>query len=231
VGTMWKPVKAVEKEDSGAKDYEIVWPTGLVILRTFANHVLLVNESPNMPHFNRLTHVGRIDRVNVFVHWTVFAFAAVLLFGAIDNPVTTLVGIACWMGVLLLHECGHMVAAQRLGSRVYEIRLYPIFAVTLFETPWSRFDHTIIAWGGVIAQAIVAVPVLLWIKFLGYTPFNAANEVLTLFGFFSLAIAFFNLIPIRGLDGAIAWQIFPAFIERRRNLRKPQRAPGWRTYR
>jgi hypothetical protein len=41
--------------------------------------------------------------------------------------------------------------------------------------PWSRFDHALIAWGGVIAQAIVAVPVLLWTKFLVYTPFNVAN--------------------------------------------------------
>jgi len=172
--------------------------------------------------------------VDVFVHWSVFAIAAVMLLGAIENPITTLVGIACWMGVLLLHECGHMVAAQQRGSHVFEIRLYPIFAITRFETPWSRFDHTIIAWGGVIAQVIVAVPVLLWIGFLGYTPFNVANEVLTLFGFFSLAIALFNLLPLRGLDGAIAWQIVPAFIERvrfRKQQRKQQRVPGWRTYR
>jgi Zn-dependent protease len=121
-----------------------------------------------------------------------------------------------------------MLAAQQRGSHVYEIRLYPIFANTLFETPWSRFDHTIIAWGGVIAQMIVAVPVLLWIKFFGFTPFNAANEVLTLFGFFSLAIAGFNLLPIKGLDGATAWQIVPAFLERTRR-RKQQRVAGWRS--
>ena len=183
-----------------------------------------------MLRIHRFTHLGRVNRVDVFVHWSVLAIAAIMLFGAIERPVTTLVGIACWIGVLLLHECGHVVAAQRRGSHVYEIRLYPIFALTFFETPWSRFDHAIIAWGGVIAQAIVALPVLLWIKFLGYTPFNVANEVLTLFGLFSLAVAFFNLLPFKGLDGYIAWQIVPAYIESVRR-RKRQSAAGWRSYR
>jgi stage IV sporulation protein FB len=183
-----------------------------------------------MLKIDRLTHVGRINRLDVFVHWSVFAIAAVILFGVIERPVTSLVGIACWMGVMLLHECGHMVAAQKRGSHVYEIRLYPIFGIACFETPWSRFDHAIIAWGGAIAQCLVAVPVLLWIKFFGYTPFNVANEVLTLFGPFSLFIALFNLLPLQGLDGAITWQIVPAFIERSRRS-KQQRVSSWRSYR
>jgi hypothetical protein len=86
-----------------------------------------------MLRIHRFTHLGRINRVDVFVHWSVPAIAAVMLFGVVERPVTTLVGIACWMGVLLLHECGHMVAAQQRGSHVYKIRLYPIFALTSFR--------------------------------------------------------------------------------------------------
>lgn len=183
-----------------------------------------------MLRIDRFTHVGRINNVDILVHWSVLAIAAVMLFGIAQRPFTTLVGIACWMGVLLLHECGHMLAAQKRGSRVYEIRLYPIFAITKFETPWSRFDHAVIAWGGVIAQAIVAVPVLLIIKIFGYTPFEVVNEVLALFGVFSVIVAFFNLLPLEGLDGAIAWQIIPAAIGKMR-IRKKQRVAGWRTYR
>jgi membrane-associated protease RseP (regulator of RpoE activity) len=183
-----------------------------------------------MLHIDRLTHVGRIDRVDVYVHWSVFAIAIIMLMGVLRQPVTTLVGIASWMGVLFLHEFGHMFAARRRGSHVESIELYPIFAYTRFETPWSRFDHAIIAWGGVLAQAIVAIPVVLWIKFVGFTPFQAADEVLVLFGFFSLAVAAINLLPIRGLDGEIAWTIIPEFLARLRRKEKA-RAPGWRTYR
>ncbi len=183
-----------------------------------------------MLRIDKLTHVGRINRVDIFVHWSVFAVAAFMLFGVLEKPVTTLIGIACWMGILLLHECGHMVAAQRLRSHVYEIELYPIFAITRFDQPWSRFDHAVIAWGGVIAQGIIAVPMLLWIKFLGYTPFNAMNEILVLFGMLSLAMAIFNLLPFEPLDGKMAWQIFPAAIERARRS-KQKKSAGWRTYR
>jgi stage IV sporulation protein FB len=183
-----------------------------------------------MLHIDRLTHVGKINRVDIFVHWSVLAICALMLFGIIEKPVTTLVGIACWMGVLLLHECGHMFAAQRRGSHVEEIVLYPIFAITRFEQPWSRFDHAIIAWGGVLAQMLIAIPVVLWIEFVGYTPYNAANEVLVLFGMFSIAVAVFNLLPVEPLDGKIAWQIFPAYLERMRRG-KQQRQTGWRTYR
>jgi len=183
-----------------------------------------------MLRIDRLTHVGRIDRVDVFVHWSVLAIAFVMLLGVVRQPLTTLVGIFCWMGVLFLHECGHMFAAKRRGSAVHAIELYPIFAVTRFETPWSRFDHAIIAWGGVIAQAIVAIPFVLWIKFFGYTPFDAANEALVLFGFFSLAIAVFNLLPFPPLDGFMAWQIVPAAIERSRHHKRPS-PNNWRSYR
>ena len=183
-----------------------------------------------MLRIDRLTHVGRIDRVDVYVHWSVLLIAFIMLLGVARQPVQTLVGICCWMGVLLLHECGHMFVAKRRHSAVYAIELYPIFAVTRFETPWSRFDHAAIAWGGVLAQALVAIPMVLWIKFLGYTPFNAANEILVLFGFFSLGLAAFNLLPIQGLDGSIAWQIFPAWFEQVR-ARKAKSAAGWRGYR
>lgn len=183
-----------------------------------------------MLRIDRFTHLGRIDRVDIYVHWSVFAIAIFILLGVVRQPVATLVGIACWFGVMLLHECGHMFAAKKRHSTVHAIELYPIFATTRFDVPWSRFDHAVIAWGGVIAQTLVAIPVVLLVKLLGYTPFEVVNEVLVLFGVFSLAIAIFNLLPFEPLDGKVAWQIFPAAMERFRP-RKPKRTSGWRTYR
>ena len=183
-----------------------------------------------MLRIDRFTHVGRIDRVDIYVHWSVLVVAFIMLLGALRQPLPTLVGLVCWIGVMLLHECGHMFAAKRRHSAVFAIELYPIFAFTRFESPWSRFDHAIISWGGVLAQMVVALPVVLWIKFVGYTPFELANEVLVLLGPFSMAIAIFNLLPFKPLDGATAWQIFPSAFERVRN-RKTKSAAGWRGYR
>jgi len=100
--------------------------------------------------------VMRVKGVDVNVHWTVFVVGAIILLNAGRKPVLTLVGLLCYLSVLLIHECGHLIAAQRRGSQVLEIRLYPIHGKCVFETPWSRFDHCVIAWGGVIAQAVVA---------------------------------------------------------------------------
>ena len=80
-----------------------------------------------------------------------------------------------------------------------------------------------IAWGGVIAQALVLVPLITWVTVFGYTRLDAINMIIAILGFFSLGVAIFNLLPVRGLDGWIAWQIFPELLaERKRKIpRKP----------
>lgn len=174
----------------------------------------------------RLTRIARLDGVNVYVHWSVLAIAVFILLGVIQNPVRSLVGLASYFSILLIHECGHLFVARRLHCEVYEIELYPILGFTRFQTPWSRYDHALIAWGGVLAQAIIGIPLVLWIVFFGYTPFDTANEVLVLLGMVSLGIAAFNLLPFKPLDGATAWQLFPAYFERKR-LNQKRRAAGW----
>ena len=176
--------------------------------------------------FAALTRVMRIRGVDVYVHWTVFLIALLLLWFAGRKPVMTLTGIVSLLGLLLLHECGHMIAAQRLRTHVREIRLYPIFGICCFDPPWSRFDHCVIAWGGVLAQVVVAFPLVLWTSFFGYSRFESINTVLAIFGGYSLVVAAINLLPIGRLDGATAWYIVPEFFRRLR--RKPSKKSQWR---
>ena len=100
----------------------------------------------------------RIRGVGVYLHWTVLLIAIIILLNVIRHPLTSLLGLMAYLGVLLIHESGHLIAAQRMHCKVFSIELYPIFGFCRFETPWSRFDHCVIAWGGVIAQALVAAP-------------------------------------------------------------------------
>jgi Zn-dependent protease len=174
-----------------------------------------------------LTLIVQIDKVNVYVHWTVFAIAAFMIANAIHRPVLALVGLVCYMGMLFIHEWGHVIAAHKRGSEVLSVKLYPIFGLTHFETPWSRFDHSVIAWGGVLAQIVVALPLVAWVVVFGYTRFDAINAVLAILGFFSLGIVVFNLLPFPPLDGATAWGIIPAAIQRARANRSP-RPSNWR---
>lgn len=178
----------------------------------------------------RLTHLVRVRRVDVSVHWSVLLIAAVILFSAVRQPMVSLMGLSAYIGVLLIHECGHLIAAQRRGCHVFGIELYPIYGITRFQTPWSRYDHCLIAWGGVLAQLIVAVPLILWVVVFGYTSFDAINAVLAILGFFSLGIALFNLLPLAPLDGSIAWGLIPILFNRaRKTARRSQDNRGsWR---
>jgi Zn-dependent protease len=167
------------------------------------------------------TKIGRLRGVDLYVHWTVFAVAALILAGVARRPLLSVVGLTAFLSVLLIHEAGHLIAAQRKGCEVISIELYPFFGFTQFGTPWSGFDHCVIAWGGVIAQAVVAIPILVLVELFGYSRFEAVNMLIAILCYYSIFVAFFNLLPIRPLDGSVAWGIIPAWFAERR-LRRPR---------
>jgi hypothetical protein len=186
---------------------------------------------PNPVRFEKLTRLARIRGVDIFVHWTVFLIAGIMIYAAIRRPWTTLAGGASWLALILLHECGHMIAAQKKGCAVTAIDLYPIHGRCCFSAPWSRFDHCIVAWGGVVAQLIVALPLLLWVTVFGYSRFEPVNAVLAILGGYSLIVTVVNLLPIGRMDGTIAWGIIPEFINRaKQRKRKKTSSSGWRSY-
>jgi hypothetical protein len=169
---------------------------------------------------DKMTLLLKVGSVKVYFHWTVFALSIFMLTGALEKPLTTSVALLSWISVMFIHEIGHMVAAQRLGCVVEKIEMYPIFAKTYFETPWTRFDHCIIAWAGVIAQMVFAVPLVVYEVKFGYPGIEPLDAVIAILGFLSILIAIFNLLPMRGLDGAMAWQLLPALFQRRRAIGK-----------
>jgi Zn-dependent protease len=93
------------------------------------------------------------------------------------------------------------MVARRRGCRAFSMALYPIFGLARFEAPDSRIDRALIAWGGVLAQTVVAVPLALYVVLFGYTRFEAINAVLAILGGYSLLVAAFNLLPLHPLDG------------------------------
>lgn len=185
----------------------------------------------NPVRFDKLTRIVRVRGVGVYLHWTVFLIAGIMIYAAIQKPWVTLAAGTAWLGLILLHECGHMIAAHRKHSRVLSIEIYPIFGLCQFEIPWSRFDHCVIAWGGVVAQLVVAIPILLWLSVFGYSRFAPVNAVLAILGGYSLLVAAFNLLPVGRMDGTIAWGIIPEFINRtKQRKRKKNSTSDWRSY-
>jgi hypothetical protein len=111
------------------------------------------------------------------------------------------------------------------------IELYPLLGITRFERPWSRFDHCVIAWGGVVFQGVVGLPMLAWIKLVGYTPLEVVNAFMAVFSFLTVVMVILNLVPIPPLDGSVAWGILPLLFRRLRDRRGRGRSGTWNTRR
>ncbi len=177
----------------------------------------------------KLTEIMQIRGVRVYAHWSVLLIGTLILFGALERPAETLAAWTAYFSVILIHECGHMIAAHWKGYAVTAIELYPIHGCACFQQPWSRYDDALIAWGGVAAQAVVAVPLVTFVAIFGFTRSDAVNVAIGILGYYSLVVAAFNLIPLRPLDGAKAWYLIPELIKRARTRQtKPKRAVGWR---
>lgn len=176
------------------------------------------------PQFKKLTEFMRIKGVPVYAHWSMLLLGIVVLIAAFQKPAQVLAGWTAYFSIILIHECGHMIASQRRGCRVYAIELYPIHGVCRFDAPWSKFDHGVIAWGGVVAQAAIGVPLALLVEFVGFTPFDALNVAVGILSYYNLALAVFNLIPVAPFDGVAAWPLFPEFVKRMRNRQNSQTA-------
>jgi Zn-dependent protease len=174
--------------------------------------------------------VVRVKGVDVYVHWSVFIIGAVILLCALRRPLAAVAGLMAYLSVLLIHEFGHLIMARRRGNDALSIELYPIHGIARLEMPESRFDRALIAWGGVLAQAVVGIPLVASTIVFGYSPFEAINALLAILGGFSLFIAAFNLLPVAPLDGATAWDLIPAFIERKR-MRRNRRVYPYRSSR
>lgn len=165
----------------------------------------------------RLIRVARVAGIDIHLHWSAVVLVALLLFSGletIERMDVTVAAVMGYLGVLLIHEWGHVIAARRRRCAVWDIRIYPLWGLTRMSAPASRLDASVIAWGGVLAQAAVALPIVAWVMVAGPPTSERTSAVLGLLSYFSLCVAAFNLIPARPLDGATAWQIVPILFRR-----------------
>lgn len=158
--------------------------------------------------------VARFGEAPISVHWSVllafpFAWAAT---GSFAKGLVALLACTCLFGV---HELGHALVARRLGLDVISLRVFAFHGLCKCSSPQSRGAEIALAWGGVAAQFVLcvvanafvvlpalvglALPDLLEPAFFVWVPLN-------------VLIAFFNLLPVAPLDGAVAWRFVPLAV-------------------
>lgn len=95
---------------------------------------------------------------------------------------------------VILHEAGHVLAAKRLGIRVYEVELLPYGGVARMEelSKYGGFTEGAVAVAGPAVSLVLAV---IFYYLSGYSDlFRTAHE-------YNLIIFVFNLLPFIPLDG------------------------------
>jgi len=109
--------------------------------------------------------------------------------------------------VMLIHEFGHAFLAKRLGYAVYRIQIFPIHGLCLYEEPYSPYEDSLIAWGGVLAQLVLFVPAAAFLVLFGNSNNGSVNVLLVTFSYINATIMVTNLTPAAPLDGKKAWRL------------------------
>src|SRR4051812_20073129 len=143
----------------------------------------------------------RLARAPVFVHWSVPLIVVLCAVASFKAPVRIAVLLTSILLLFLIHELGHTLVCRRLGVEVLAIRISLGHGQCVHEVPYSRWEEALIAWGGVAAQAIVAIP-LIMLDVLWPTHKGLLGPPIMILGYYSLFMIAFNLLPVAGLDGS-----------------------------
>lgn len=124
-----------------------------------------------------------------------------------------------WLGYLLivtLHEMGHALLSRRQGLTAMSIEIHAFGGQCRYGgVSISAWQRSVIAWGGVLAQAVLLAIALPLQLFVPLPPIAFVHELLYALVSINLMIMALNLIPFPPLDGAEAWKIIRLWRERR----------------
>ncbi|MCB9681186.1 MAG: hypothetical protein H6733_06905 [Alphaproteobacteria bacterium] len=158
-----------------------------------------------------VVRVARFDGAPIFVGWSTLVLALVLaVFGPFTAHLMDVVTACLYVAIVLLHEIGHAVFVRWRGLTVVALEVHLVHGRCVYEgREITALDHAVIAWGGVVAQLgaaavaaaiLVAVPWVMALPVVGTALLFAVST--------NVMVALFNLLPVPGLDGAVAWTLF-----------------------
>jgi len=158
--------------------------------------------------------VARWRGVPLRLHWTI-PVGAVLFSGLRFAPAFW----AAFFGLILLHELGHAIMVRSFRHKVHAIDVMGFGGTCHWSGTATPLQRAAIAWGGVLAQAVVLVVTLLLVIVLGQPRSLAGAEVVDVFTRTNLWLIALNLLPVPPLDGAEAWPFFRHLKDRWKNRR------------
>ncbi len=149
--------------------------------------------------------VGSYRGAPILMHWSLPL--GLLVFGGLR------VVPGFWLGftlMILLHELGHAYLVRRMGFGVQAVVVHGFGGFCSWQGQASRLEHSVIAWGGVVMQALLLLGTFGYVHLVGHSQSNFGYQLEQAWLHTNLWIIGLNLLPVAPLDGAEAWQIFRA---------------------
>jgi Zn-dependent protease len=167
--------------------------------------------------------IGRLGGAPIRIHWST-PIGMLVFTGFLRDP---RFAPGLWLGfllVVLVHELGHAIAVWLSGHRVVAVDAYALGGLCHWRGGPSPLARAMIAWGGVIAQAALAIGTSIALAFLGRPAHVFTADLAHAFVDANLWMALMNLVPVPPLDGAEAWRVVPILAARRRRRRENEAA-------
>jgi Zn-dependent protease len=163
--------------------------------------------------------IGKVRGVPLRLHWTLPV--GMLLLGGL-SPLVWL----AFTALVLAHEAGHALLVRRYRLHVLSIDLTGFGGATRWAGHATEHQKSVIAWGGVAAQAVLLVAALAAFVVAGPPTSSMGHALSSVFIRSNLFIIALNLLPMAPFDGADAWKLPARFIERLRGGGGPPPAPS-----
>ncbi len=158
----------------------------------------------------------RFRNTPIYAHWSLCIVMLIVIVASIKYSFL-LISVISILFVTLIHELGHMLLANKLGLKTIRINLYLVHASCERQLAKTDFDNYLVAWGGVLAQAVFFIPsIILFHLFINQLPGYLLISLFFL-GHVSLLMALFNLLPFPSFDGGYCWKVIPLYLKDKRN--------------
>ncbi len=142
----------------------------------------------------------RPGRPPIGVHWTLALGLAVL--SRLTFDLWFCVG---YLTILLVHELGHALLVKAFHLQTEGILLHGLGGECLFSGRVTQRKRSIIAWGGVVAQAaLLAMALLTGMVVAPEGGWSRLHATLTVTNALLIGL---NLLPLPGFDGFHAWRL------------------------
>ena len=161
--------------------------------------------------------IGRVSGIPIRVHFLLLiALPLFMTWFATPNPLLGLVGAVGLFVSVALHELGHSLVAQRKGTHIQEIVLYPFGgAAKMSNIPSKPMDEIQVALAGpavslLLGLAGIYIGFRIWLGL----PEGAPLPLTLQLGAINIVLFIFNLFPVFPMDGG---RVLRALLARKKS--------------